>query len=41
MTEDQLIVNKTAITLQTTNLDLNLLLPDVDWYAEIAFNSTY
>jgi len=41
MTEDQLVVNKTAITLQTTNLDLNLLLPDIDWYAEITFNSTH
>jgi cohesin complex subunit SCC1 len=31
MTEDQLVVNKTAITLQTSNLDLDLLLPDVNW----------
>lgn len=31
MTEDQLVVNKTAITLPTSNLDLDLLLPDVNW----------
>lgn len=34
MTEDQLVINKTAITLQTTNMDLDLLLPDVNWYVE-------
>ncbi|TFK44627.1 Rec8 like protein-domain-containing protein [Crucibulum laeve] len=31
MTEDQLVVNKTAITLQAGALDLDLLLPDVNW----------
>jgi cohesin complex subunit SCC1 len=35
MTEDQLAVNKNAITLQagglTGGLDLDLLLPDVNW----------
>ncbi|KAH9485323.1 Cohesin subunit rad21 [Psilocybe cubensis] len=31
LTEDQLTVNKTAITLQTNGLGLDLLLPDVDW----------
>ncbi|RXW13676.1 hypothetical protein EST38_g12180 [Candolleomyces aberdarensis] len=31
MTEDQLNVNQTAITLQTNNIDLDLLLPDVNW----------
>ena len=36
MTEDQLVVNKTAITLQTTNLDLDLLLPDVNWCDKLA-----
>jgi cohesin complex subunit SCC1 len=36
MTEDQLVVNKTAITLQTNNLDLDLLLPDVNWYGKPA-----
>lgn len=36
MTEDQLVINKTAITLQTTNMDLDLLLPDVNWYVRLA-----
>ncbi|KAF9481568.1 hypothetical protein BDN70DRAFT_854995 [Pholiota conissans] len=31
LTEDQLTVNKTAITLQTNGAGLDLLLPDVDW----------
>lgn len=31
MTEDQLVVNKTSITLQGLGLDLDLLLPDVNW----------
>ncbi|KAG5645195.1 hypothetical protein DXG03_006713 [Asterophora parasitica] len=31
MTEDQLAVNKNAITLQAGGLDLDLLLPDVNW----------
>ncbi|KAJ7188332.1 Rec8 like protein-domain-containing protein [Mycena filopes] len=31
MTEDQLAVNKNAITLQGQSLDLDILLPDVDW----------
>ncbi|KAI8972255.1 Rec8 like protein-domain-containing protein [Trametes punicea] len=31
MTEDQLTVNQNAITLQSTNLDLDALLPDLDW----------
>ncbi|TDL26250.1 hypothetical protein BD410DRAFT_764723 [Rickenella mellea] len=31
MTEDQLAVNKNAITLQENNLDLDLLLPDINW----------
>ncbi|KIM45031.1 hypothetical protein M413DRAFT_327562 [Hebeloma cylindrosporum] len=31
LAEDQLTVNKTAITLQTNGLGLDLLLPDVDW----------
>jgi cohesin complex subunit SCC1 len=31
MTEDQLAVNKNAITLQPGGLDLDLLLPDVNW----------
>ncbi|KAJ7462229.1 Rec8 like protein-domain-containing protein [Mycena galericulata] len=31
MTEDQLAVNKNAITLQANTLDIDLLLPDVDW----------
>ncbi|KAJ7680265.1 Rec8 like protein-domain-containing protein [Mycena polygramma] len=33
MTEDQLAVNKNAITLQGTTLDIDLLLPDLDWNA--------
>ncbi|KAI0630234.1 Rec8 like protein-domain-containing protein [Trametes polyzona] len=31
MTEDQLVVNQNAITLQSNNLDLDALLPDLDW----------
>jgi cohesin complex subunit SCC1 len=31
MTEDQLAVNKNTITLQPGGLDLDLLLPDVNW----------
>ncbi|KAJ7045454.1 Rec8 like protein-domain-containing protein [Mycena alexandri] len=31
MTEDQLAVNKNAITLQGQSLDLDILLPDVNW----------
>jgi cohesin complex subunit SCC1 len=32
MTEDQLAVNRNAITLQGGDLDLDLLLPDLNWY---------
>lgn len=31
MTEDQLAVNRNAITLQSSNLDLDVLLPDINW----------
>ncbi|KAF7428360.1 sister chromatid cohesion protein 1 [Pleurotus ostreatus] len=31
MTEDQLAVNKNAITLQAGDLDLDLMLPDINW----------
>jgi hypothetical protein len=31
MTEDQLAVNRNAITLQSGNLDLDVLLPDINW----------
>lgn len=32
MTEDQLIVNKNTITLQSTNAaDIDFLLPNYDW----------
>ncbi|CAL1706574.1 unnamed protein product [Somion occarium] len=31
MTEDQLAVNRNAITLQDHNLDLDALLPDINW----------
>jgi cohesin complex subunit SCC1 len=31
MTEDQLAVNRNAITLQGNGVDLDLLLPDVNW----------
>lgn len=31
MTEDQLAVNQNAITLQSNTLDLDALLPDLDW----------
>ncbi|TCD70338.1 sister chromatid cohesion protein 1 [Steccherinum ochraceum] len=31
MTEDQLAVNQNAITLQVSNLDLDALLPDINW----------
>ncbi|CAK5281508.1 unnamed protein product [Mycena citricolor] len=33
MTEDQLAVNKNAITLQGNAVDLDLLIPDIDWHA--------
>lgn len=32
MTEDQLAVNQNAITLQGNQLDLDALLPDINWY---------
>lgn len=32
MTEDQLAVNQNAITLQGGNLDLDVLLPDINWF---------
>lgn len=32
MTEDQLAVNKNAITLQAGDLDLDLMLPDINWF---------
>lgn len=32
MTEDQLAVNRNAITLQENNIDLDLLLPDINLY---------
>jgi cohesin complex subunit SCC1 len=42
MTEDQLAVNKNAITLQGGELDLDLLLPDVNWYmAFITLSNSY
>ena len=31
MTEDQLAVNRNAITLQAGGLDLDVLLPDINW----------
>lgn len=31
MTEDQLAVNRNAITLQGGNLDLDVLIPDINW----------
>lgn len=31
LTEDQLAVNRNAITLPTSNLDLDMLLPDINW----------
>jgi cohesin complex subunit SCC1 len=31
LTEDQLAVNRNAITLPTSNLDLDILLPDMNW----------
>ena len=33
MTEDQLAVNRNAITLQGGHLDLDVLIPDINWYA--------
>ncbi|KAF7782499.1 hypothetical protein Agabi119p4_1875 [Agaricus bisporus var. burnettii] len=41
MTEDQLVVNKTAITLPTSNLDLDLLLPDVNWGVDLEDKSLH
>lgn len=32
MTEDQLAVNRNAITLPENNIDIDLLLPDINWY---------
>ena len=32
MTEEQMIVPKGAITLQDGGIDLDLLLPDANWY---------
>jgi cohesin complex subunit SCC1 len=32
MTEDQLAVNRNAITLQAGGLDLDVLLPDINWF---------
>ncbi|KAF7315386.1 RAD21 protein [Mycena indigotica] len=37
MTEDQLAVNKNAITLQEGALDIDLLLPDINWDREFNF----
>jgi cohesin complex subunit SCC1 len=31
LTEDQLAVNRNAITLPTSTLDLDILLPDINW----------
>ncbi len=31
MTEDQLAVNRNAITLPENNIDIDLLLPDINW----------
>jgi cohesin complex subunit SCC1 len=31
LTEDQLAVSRNAITLPTSNLDLDILLPDLNW----------
>jgi cohesin complex subunit SCC1 len=31
LTDDQLAVNRNAITLPTSNLDLDILLPDINW----------
>ena len=35
MTEDQLAVNRNAITLQGNELDLDALLPDINWYVTV------
>lgn len=32
MTEDQLAVNRNAITLQTDGLDIDMFMPDMNWY---------
>ncbi|KAJ7072380.1 Rec8 like protein-domain-containing protein [Mycena amicta] len=37
MTEDQLAVNKNTITLQGNALDIDLLLPDINWDREFNF----
>nr|GAT57648.1 RAD21 protein [Mycena chlorophos] len=37
MTEDQLAVNKNTITLQGNSLDIDLLLPDINWDREFNF----
>lgn len=35
MTEDQLAVNRNAITLQGNNLDIDALLPDINWSVKL------
>ena len=37
MTEEQLAVNRNAITLQTGGLDLDVLLPDINWCVVCAY----
>ena len=41
MTEEQLTVNRNAITLQANTLDLDALLPDINWYAVTAGISSW
>ena len=36
MTEDQLAVNRNAITLQGGRLDLDVLIPDINWCASLS-----
>lgn len=37
MTEEQLAVNRNAITLQGNNLDLDALLPDINWSVDTRY----
>ena len=41
MTEDQLAVNRNAITLQTNELDLDALLPDINWCVYRTFSCPF
>ena len=41
MTEEQMVVNANTITLTGTGIDLDVLLPDMDWYVVYALQNFY